>query len=72
MISCAQGHCRRLEQRTNSTSEQDASQLPTNTRQLKVYKRRVLVYKYDESKQCQAWQGISLEQMENELKEVKV
>ena len=74
LLGCAQGHCRRQNQEsTMPVNKQDPSpKTKVNTRQLKVYKRRVLVYKYDESKQCQAWAGISLEEMEKELEPVKI
>ncbi|MCB0391292.1 MAG: hypothetical protein KDD58_08375 [Bdellovibrionales bacterium] len=71
LTACAQGHCRRIE-RQNTLQEEQKSQLPKNTRQMKVYKRRVLVYKYDESKQCQAWASIDLDQMVKELGDIKI
>ncbi len=45
--------------------------MPINTRQLKVYKKRVLVYKYDQTKQCQIWKGVSLAKMAKELLPIK-
>ena len=72
LSACAQGHCRRLERKATTKNQKGGEQMPANTRQMKVYKRRVLVFKYDESKQCQAWAGISLEQMEKDLGETKV
>lgn len=73
LVGCAQGHCRRIERDATVISTNEKSEnLPTNTRQLKVFKKRVLVFKYDESKQCQAWAGITLEQMERDLEPVKV
>lgn len=75
-VGCAQGHCRRLERKAtiegkDSLNDQDTN-LPQNTRQLKVYKKRVYIFKYDGTKQCQVQKGISLEKMKQELSPIEI
>ncbi len=76
VLSCAQGHCRRIEKeqekQTAIQASVEKSKDGENTRKMEIYKKRVLVFKYDQTLQCESWKGISLDKMERELAPIEV
>jgi hypothetical protein len=72
LSGCTHGHCKRVQKEKTINGPQEESLTNPNKRQMNVYKKRVLVFKYDGTLQCQAWKGISLDEMEKELSPITV
>ena len=72
VVGCAQSNCRRKKEVPEIPSIQMKSDSSTTVDGPVAHVQRVLIYKYDGSKQCGVKKGQSLAEMEKDLQGIKI